>query len=77
MQPGEEIENLVAELEDIVADGKKPIMGGGQINNPRIVDADAVFELLDEIRRIFPDEFQGARRIVKEEDEILARAHET
>ena len=77
MQPGEEIENIVNELEDMVADGKKPIMGGGQVSNPRIVDADAVFELLDEIRRMFPEEFQSARRIVKEEDEILARAHQT
>ena len=76
MQPGEEIENLVDELEGIVSDGKKPLMGGGQ-GDMRIVDANDVYELLDEIRRVFPEEFQSARRIVKEEDEILARAHQT
>ena len=77
MQPGEEIESLVNELEDIVANGKKPLMSGGQGGQPKIVDADDIFELLDEIRRVFPDEFQTARRILKEEDEILARAHQT
>ena len=76
MQPGEEIESLVDELEDLVTDGKKPIMGG-QGGNPKIVDADEVYSLLDEIRRVFPDEFQAARRIVKEQDEILAHAHQT
>ena len=70
MQPGEEIENLVNELEDIISDGKKPIMGGTG-SNPKIVDADAVYELLDEIRNVFPEEFQTSRRILKEEDENL------
>lgn len=30
MQPGEEIENLVDELEGIVSDGKKPLMAAAR-----------------------------------------------
>lgn len=30
MQPGEEIESLVDELEAIVSEGKTPLTGGGQ-----------------------------------------------
>ena len=58
MQPGEEVNALCDELEEIVNEGKKPLMGGSG-SNPKIVDADAIYDLLDE------------------EDEILARAHQT
>ena len=68
MQPGEEIENLVDELESIVSEAKSPLTGGGQ---KKIVDSQDVYEILDEIRRVFPQEFQDARRVLKEENEIL------
>lgn len=71
MQPGEEIVSLLDELEQIVADGKTPLTGGGQ---KKIVDADAIYGILDEIKSIFPQEFSDARRIVKEEAETLERA---
>ena len=70
MQPGEEIESLVDELEQIVSEAKSPLTGGGQ---KKIVDAQDVYEILDEIRRVFPQEFTDARRIVKEEQETLDR----
>ena len=73
MQPGEEIESLVDELEGIVADARAPFGGGGQ---KKIIDSGDVFEILDEIRGRFPEEFQNARRILKEEDEILSRAQQ-
>lgn len=76
MQPGEEIENLIAELEQIVGDGKKPLMGGTGAD-PKIVDAEAIYEILDDIRNTFPREFEEARRILKQEEEILAHAHQT
>jgi hypothetical protein len=62
MQPGEEIENLVDELEQMVTEAKSPLTGGGQ---KKIVDAQDVYEILDEIRRVFPQEFSDARRILK------------
>ena len=71
MQPGEEIESLVDELEQIVTEAKSPFTGGGQ---KKIVDCQDIYEILDEIRRVFPQEFTDARRIVKEEQETLDRA---
>ena len=73
MQPGEEIESLVDELEQLVNEAKSPLTGGGQ---KKIVDAQDVYEILDEIRRVFPQEFQDARRILKEEQETLDRAQQ-
>ena len=73
MQPGEEIESLVDELEQIVSEAKSPLTGGGQ---KKIVDAQDVYEILDEMRSVFPDEFQTARRIIKEEQETLDRAQQ-
>ena len=73
MQPGEEIESLIDELEQIVTEAKSPLTGGGQ---KKIVDQQDVYEILDEIRRIFPQEFSDARRILKEQGELLARAQQ-
>lgn len=71
MQPGEEIESLVAELEQIVNEGKTSFMAG---SGNKIVNEQEIYEILDEIRRVFPQEFIDARRIVKEESETLERA---
>lgn len=73
MQPGEEIESLVNELEQIVSEAKTPLTGGGQ---KKIVEAQEIYEILDEIRRIFPQEFADARRIVREEHDTLERAQQ-
>ncbi len=73
MQPGEEIESLIGEVEQIVTEGKTPLTGGGQ---KKIVDAQEIYEILDEIRDRFPQEFADARRIVKEEQETLDRAQQ-
>ena len=45
MQPGEEIESLVDELEQIVSEAKSPLMDNGQ---KKIVDAQDVYEILGE-----------------------------
>ena len=71
MQPGDEIESLVSELEQLVSEAKSPLMDSGQ---KKIIDAQDFYELLDEIRRVFPEEFTTARRIIKEENETLDRA---
>ena len=71
MQPGEEIESLIGELEQIVSEGKSPFASGA---GKKIVDAQDIYEILDEIRRVFPQEFADARRIVKEEAETLEHA---
>jgi len=74
MQPGEEIASLIDELEDIVSSGKVPFGGGG--GSKRVVDAEEIYGILDEIRRVFPQEFADARRIVKEAGETLDRAQQ-
>lgn len=73
MQPGEEIESLVDELEGLVSDARSPLTGGGQ---KKIINAGEVLEILDEIRARFPEEFQIARRILKEESDLIARAQQ-
>ena len=73
MQPGEEIESLVNELEQMVSEAKSPLTGGP---NRKIIDAQDVYEILDEIRRLFPQEFTEARRIVREEHERLEHAQQ-
>lgn len=71
MQPGEEIESLVSELEQIVNEGKTTFTGGP---GKRLVDAQDIYEIIDEIRRVFPQEFAEARRIVKSHSETLEQA---
>ena len=71
MQPGEEIESLVSELEQTISEGKTPFAAGP---GKKIVDEQQMYEILDEIRRVFPQEFTDARRIVKEEHDTLDRA---
>ena len=66
MQPGEEIESLLDELEQVVSEAKTPFTGGMQ---KKIVDSREIYEIIDEIRSMFPQEFADARRILKEEDE--------
>ncbi len=60
MQPGEEIENLVAELEDTINTAKPAFGGGGQ---RKIVNAEDVYQIVDDIRAVFPEEVATARRI--------------
>ena len=59
MQPGEEIESLVSEIEQMVTEAKSPFMDGG---NKKIIDAQDFYELLDEIRRVFPEELAFVTR---------------
>ena len=73
MQPGEESESLLGEIEQIVEEGKTPFAGGG---SKKIVDAQEIYEIVDEIRARFPQEFADSRRIVREEQEMLDRAQQ-
>lgn len=73
MQPGEEILSLLDELEQTIVEAKASFMGG---NQKKIVDAQDVLEIIDDIRRAFPQEFTDARRIVKEQQETLDRARQ-
>lgn len=60
---------LIDRIEEIV-DGAK----GMPLTSNKMVDPDAVYEIIDEIRAQFPDELKQARWIVKERQEMLEEA---
>ena len=71
--PGSDIEAFIEELEDLINNAKAPLAGGG---SKKIIDSDAAYEILDDIKGSLPDEFQKARRILRERQEILDSAEE-
>lgn len=60
---------LIDRIDELVANGRSV-----PLSAQRIVDAEKVFELIDEIRAQFPDELKQARWIVKERQEMLEEA---
>ena len=70
--PGSDIEAFIEELEDLINNAKAPLAGGG---SKKIIDADAAYEILDDIKGALPEEFQQARRVLREQKEILASAN--
>jgi cell division septum initiation protein DivIVA len=62
---------LIEEL-SILLEDSKAVFGK---SNLRQVDIGTAFEIMDEIRDIFPSEFATARQIVRERDAIIADAH--
>lgn len=71
--PGSEIEAFIEELEDLINEAKAPLTGGG---NKKIIDAELAYEILDDIKGSLPGEFQKARRVLRERDEILNAAED-
>ena len=71
--PGSDIEALIEEFEDLINNAKTPISGGG---SKKIIDADEAYGILDDIKGALPEEFQKARRILRERNEILDAAEE-
>ena len=62
--------NIIDELTMLIEDSK-PAFGK---NNLRQVDAQAAFEILDEIRDTFPSEFAQARQVIRERQALLDEA---
>ena len=63
---------LLEEL-SILLEDSKPVFGK---NNLRQVDIAAAFDIMDEIRDLFPAEFSQARQIVRERQSLLDDAVE-
>ncbi len=60
---------LIDRIEELIDNGRNmPLVSG------RIVDADKIYEIIDEIRAQFPDELKQARWIVKERQEMVEEA---
>lgn len=68
--PGERIESLVDELWAIIEEAKPPF-GKSQF---KMIETEAVLNILDEIRMSYPEEWQKSRRILKECEELMASA---
>lgn len=62
--------NLIEELSVLIEDSK-PVFGKASM---RQVDAAAAFEILDEIRDTFPNEFSQARQVIRERQALLDEA---
>ena len=60
--PGDRIVSLVDELEGLIEEAKPPFGKNAQFN------------ILDEIRMSYPEEWQKSRRILKEREELMASA---
>lgn len=60
---------LVDRIEEVVDNAR-----GVPFTSQKMVDPDAVYEIIDEIRAQFPDELKQARWIVKERQEMLEEA---
>ncbi len=60
---------LVDRIEELVDDGRDV-----PLSSRRMVDAEKIYEIIDEIRAQYPDELKQARWIVKERQEMLEEA---
>ena len=69
--PGDRIVSLVDELEGLIEEAKPPFGKNAQF---KVIDADVFFNILDEIRMSYPEEWQKSRRILKEREELMAIA---
>ena len=69
--PGERIESLVDELEGLIEEAKVPF---GKSNQFKMIETDMFFNILEEIRMSYPEEWQKSRLILKERDELLTSA---
>ncbi|MDD6651093.1 MAG: ATPase [Eggerthellales bacterium] len=58
---------LIDELTILIEDAKPSFSN----KNLRLVDANQAFEILDEIKEIFPSEFSQSRQIVRERQSLL------
>ena len=67
----ENVNDLLNMIEEAMEEGRKvPFM-----DSQRIVDIEAVREILDEIRKALPEELKQATAIVKDRSTIMAQAN--
>ena len=64
------VDELISELQDLIADSKTLPLSGGKV----IVDAEKVYDILDEIQDNLPAEVRQAKNIVADRSQIIAEA---
>ena len=64
------VDELITELQDLVADAKTLPLSGGKV----IVEAEKIYDILDEIQDTLPAEVRQAKNIVADRSQIIAEA---
>ena len=64
------VDELISELQDLVADSKTLPLSGGKV----IIEAEKVYDILDEIQDTLPAEVRQAKNIVADRSQIIAEA---
>jgi F0F1-type ATP synthase membrane subunit b/b' len=64
------VDELISELQDLVADSKTLPLSGGKV----IVDAEKIYDILDEIQDTLPAEVRQAKNIVADRGQIISEA---
>ena len=64
------VDELISELQDLIADSKTLPLSGGKV----IVDAEKVYDILDEIQDNLPAEVRQAKNIVADRSQMIAEA---
>ncbi len=64
------VDELINELQDLVADSKTLPLSGGKV----IVEAEKIYDILDEIQDTLPAEVRQAKNIVADRSQIIAEA---
>lgn len=64
------VEELINELQDLIGEAKTLPLSGGKV----IVEAEKVYDILDEIQDTLPAEVRQAKNIVADRSQIIAEA---
>ena len=64
------VDELMQELQDLVADATTLPLSGGKV----ILEADKIYDILDEIQDTLPAEVRQAKNIVADRSQIIAEA---
>lgn len=64
------VDELINELQDLVADAKSVPLTGGKV----IIEAEKIYDILDEIQDTLPAEVRQAKNIVADRSQIIAEA---
>ncbi|MBQ3416304.1 MAG: ATPase [Ruminococcus sp.] len=64
------VDELINELQDMIADAKTLPLSGGKV----IVEAEKIYDILDEIQDTLPAEVRQAKNIVADRSQIIAEA---
>ncbi len=64
------VDELIEELQNLVADAKTLPLTGGKV----LIEADKIYDILDEIQDTLPAEVRQAKNIVADRSQIIAEA---